>query len=102
MRRSIVVATAVLAALGAATVADGKATVKPKLGAYTGTAKSKNGAGKITLRYTDFAPGTKGSKTVTLASVSFKVECADGSTSDQTATIDAPLKGVKFSVKRTG
>src|SRR3954454_9611246 len=100
MRRLIALAGVFAVALGATAAAPAKTKIKPQLGAYQGKATNKNGTGKFLLRYTDFAPGTKGSKTVTLASAGLIVKCGDGTKRTDSANIDAPLKGVKFKVSR--
>jgi hypothetical protein len=100
MRRLIVAVAVLVVALGATAAAPAKTKIKPRLGLYQGKATNANGSGKFTLKYSDYAPGTKGSKKVTLSSAGLIMKCADGSTRVDGGNIDAPLKGTKFAVAR--
>jgi hypothetical protein len=100
MRRVIVV-IALIASLGATTVATGKAKIKPKAGGYAGEVTNKNGKGTISLVYATFVIKGKDTKAIQLFNWTAILKCDDGTTSEQGGGVTAPLKGVKFSGKAT-
>lgn len=97
--------TAAMAALVIAVLAAGpteaKRKIDPKAGGYIGKVTNKNGSGKVQLIVATFKVGHGDRKGPQLFSWTGILKCDDGSKSDVSSSIFAPLSGAKFSSKMT-